>query len=171
MPPLCPPPNPTPVLYTRSKTLTNSQSPLIQNSLCPVNIAIVSSLIIHKQSKHETWDDLWHIVNERPPTGSLFNQRPVLLVVLGCRAEMCSTIVLMSRIQISTFFFSKGPNSQREHMQSHETCPRKTTTPVTCGDCQCGPLNPQGRSNGPSMGWFNYTRKTLWEHVCICVYV
>lgn len=54
-------------------------------------------------------------------------------------------------------------------MQSHETCPSKTATPVTCGDCRCGPPNPRGRSRGPSMGWFNYTRKTLCMCMCLCV--
>ncbi|CAB1416324.1 unnamed protein product [Pleuronectes platessa] len=50
-------------------------------------------------------------------------------------------VAVMPRIHIPisvpcffVFFFSKGSNSQREHMQSHETCPRKTATPVTCGD-------------------------------------
>lgn len=92
------------VTHTRSKRETNSGGPLIQNSLCPMNIAVESSLIKHKQSKHEkTWDDLWHIVDAGPPTGSLFNQRPEFLVVLGCKTEitLCSRIVLKPRIQIS----------------------------------------------------------------------
>lgn len=141
-----------------------------------MNAAVVNFLIKYKQSKHEkTWDDLLLIWDAKSPTltpQATHNQRPGLLVVLGCRTEtsLCSRIALMSRVHISTAApFSKRPNSQREHMQSHETCPRKTATPVTCGDCRWGPLNPQGRSHGPSMGWFNYTRKTLCVCMCVCV--
>ena len=142
-------------------------------------MAVARSLIKHKQSKHEkTWDDLQHIEDARPPTGSLFNQRPGLFGVFGVQDWDESVFNNCSDVQnpdlhccVFSFFLSKGPNSQREHMRSHETCPRKTATPVTCGDCRCGPLNPPGRSRGPSMGWFNYARKTLCVCLCVCVCV
>lgn len=73
-------------------------------------------------------------------------------------------------LQISTvvlLFLHKGPGSQREHKHSHETCPRKTATPATCRDCQCGPPNPPGSSHGLSMGRFNYTRKIVYMRVCV----
>lgn len=130
---------------------------------------------LNKTQIEQTWEDLrWPLVycGCEVTHWEPLQSKTWVACGVGCRTEMSLSLDNCSDVQNPDLhhcaFFSKGPNSQREHMQSHETCPRKTATPVTRRDCQCGPLNPQGRSQGQSMGWFNYTRKTL----CVCyVYV
>lgn len=91
-------------------------------------------------------DDLRRVVTAKGPTyrGPTKDQPtkdPSVARGVGVQGRRDESVIFVVPVPMNQCAppSSKRSNSQREHMQSHETGPRKTANPVTCGDCQCGP--------------------------------